>query len=156
MSHLTTDQITALRALVGAEPSLATAILTGDDQAVAAWCNAEAAPTFYGWRKAYTSELIVAAIDVGITQVDSLTASKRDTLLWWAGRDHDATLAATRTAIDDLTGSQNTLKAAVLDGGKRALTRAEKLLSTGTGSLASPATTALGGPITGEDASSLR
>ena len=156
MSHLSPAQITALRALVAAEPTLATAILTGNDQAVAAWCNAEASPAFYGWRAKYTSDLIVAAIDAGITQVDGLSASKRDTLLWWAGRDHDATLAATRTAIDDLTGTQNTLKAAVLDGAKRKLTRAEKLLSTGTGSLAVPATTTLDGPITGEDASSLR
>ena len=103
------------------------------------------------WRKNYTPDLISDAIDAGITQLDGLAASKRDSLLWWANRQHDASLAATQAAINDLCGSQNTLKNAVLDGGKRKVTRGEKLYATGTGSLASPGSPGFEGTLTESD-----
>jgi hypothetical protein len=152
---LTPSQLTTLRAAIDAETDadLISYRTNGQTPLIAAWYNTPASPTFYVWRKQYTSAQIAAAIDAGITQLDALTASKRDSLLWWAGRDHDASVAQTRTAIDDLTGSQNTLKAALMDGAKRAATRGEKLFATGTGSLASPATTVVDGMISDADIS---
>lgn len=123
----------------------------GATGAMAAFYNVEASPAFYIWRKNYTPDLIAAAVDAGITQLDALTASKRDSLLWWAERSHDASLALTQAAINDLCGSQNTLKNAVLDGGKRKLLRGERLFATGTGSLASPGTAGYEGSIGNND-----
>ena len=118
--------------------------------------NADASPAFYVWLTAYTPELKAQAIDNGITQVDNLTASKRDTLLWWASRTHDASKAATRQAMSDLCGSQNTLKAVLIDGAKRKARLLEKVLSTGTGTLASPATMGYEGAITADEIEQVR
>ena len=118
--------------------------------------NAKASPAWYVWLTAYTPELKAQAIDNGITQVDNLTASKRDTLLWWAGRTHDASKAATQQAMTDLCGSQNTLKAALIDGAKRKARLLEKVLSTGTGTLASPATMGYEGAITADEVEQVR
>lgn len=118
--------------------------------------NAEVSPAWYVWLTSYTPELKARAIDAGITQVDNLTASKRDTLLWWAGRTHDASKAATQQAMSDLCGSQNTLKAALIDGAKRKARVVEKILATGTGSLASPATAGFEGTLTPDDVEQAR
>ena len=118
--------------------------------------NADASPAFYVWLTAYTPELKAQAIDNGITQVDNLTASKRDTLLWWASRTHDASKAATQSAMSDLCGSQNTLKAALIGGAKRKARLLEKVLSTGTGTLASPATMGYEGAITADEVEQVR
>ena len=61
-----------------------------------------------------------------------------------------------RTGIDDLCGSQNSLKSALRAAMKRQATRAEKALSTGTGSDASPATLTWDGFISGYDAQNIR
>jgi hypothetical protein len=53
--------------------------------------------------------------------------------------------------VNDLCGSQNTLKSAVLDGGKRTLMRGERLYATGAGSLASPGATGYEGSISNDD-----
>jgi len=148
------EQLTALQIIVAAEPTLSEAVQTGNDAMIAAWLNQ--LTTFYVWRKSYTAAQITAAIDVGVTQVDGLSASKRDTLLWWAGRDHDASLASTQAAINDLCGSQNTLKSAVLDGAKRVTNRAEKALANGTGTFAVPGTATFEGDISINDAGLLR
>ncbi len=150
---LTTEQLATLKAAILAETNagFVEARTNGQTSLMAAFYNTEAAPAFYIWRKNYTPDLISDAIDAGITQLDGLTASKRDSLLWWANRQHDASLAATQAAINDLCGSQNTLKNAVLAGGKRKVTRGEKLYSTGTGSLAAPGATGFEGTFTESD-----
>lgn len=150
---MTPQQLTTLKAAILAETNaeFVEYRTQGATGAMAAFYNVEASPAFYIWRKNYTPDLIADAIDIGITQLDGLMASKRDSLLWWANRQHDASLAATQAAINDLCGSQNTLKNAVLDGGKRKVTRGEKLYSTGTGSLASPGATGFEGAINNGD-----
>lgn len=153
---LTTEQTATLKAAVLAEPSLSEAVQSGNDYAIANWCNTPASPSWYIWRSDYTAEMIRKAITAGITQLDALTASKRDSLLWWAESNQDCTNPNTIVAINDLCGSQNTLKNAVLDGGKRLSTNAEKVLSTGTGSLASPAIPTFQGIVSPQDASYLR
>jgi hypothetical protein len=150
---LTTAQLATLKAAIAAETDAAfvTAREQGATGEMAAFYNQAAVPTFYVWRSNYTPQDIAKAIDNGITQLDGLTASKRDSLLWWAERQHDMTLAQSQAAVDDLCGSQNTLKAAVKDGGKRMLLRGERLFATGTGSLAAPGTTQFEGTIRNED-----
>lgn len=118
--------------------------------------NAEVSPAWYVWLTSYTPELKARAIDVGITQLDNLTASKRDVLLWWANRFHDASKQATRDAINDMCGSQNTLKAALTDGAKRKARLLEKVLGTGTGSLASPGALGYEGTITADEVEQAR
>lgn len=51
-----------------------------------------------------------------------------------------AAAALALSAIDDLTGTQNTLKASLVAACKRIATRAEQALSTGTGTTAAPGT----------------
>lgn len=150
---LTTEQLAVLKTAILAETDVdfvaaRTAGATGE---MAAFYNVTTAPPYYVWRTNYTPADIAKAIDNGITQLDGLTPSKRDSLLWWAERNHDMTLAQSQAAVNDLCGSQNTLKAAVTAGGKRPLLRGERLFATGTGSLAAPGTTAFEGTIRNED-----
>lgn len=150
-------QLALLRAYIDSTPALASQPMTSDGAfAIAEALNAVATPAWIVWRTAYTSEQMRAAISVGITQLDALTASKRDSLLWFAQATVDASKASTQAAINDLCGSQNTLKAAVLDGAKRGSTTAEKVLSTGTGSSASPATPTFEGTVTYQDVEAAR
>lgn len=118
--------------------------------------NAIASPDWYVWLTAYTPELKAAAIDNGITQLDNLAASKRDVLLWWANRTHDASRQPTRDAINDMCGTQNTLKSALTDGAKRKARLLEKVLGTGTGSLASPGTMGYEGTISADEVEQAR
>jgi hypothetical protein len=150
---MTPEQLTTLKAAILAETDAGFVEYRtqGATGAMAAFYNEQAAPAFYVWRSSYTPDLIANAIDVGVTQLDGLTASKRDSLLWWANRQHDARLAQTRAAINDLCGSQNTLKNAVLDGAKRPVTRGEKLYCTGAGTLASPAAAGFEGTVSNAD-----
>ena len=154
---LTTQQQATLKAFVEADPALNAKPNnnTGNGE-IANALNAEASPAFYVWLTAYTPELKAQAIDNGVTQVDNLTASKRDTLLWWAARTHDASKAATQQAMSDLCGTQNTLKAALIDGAKRKARLLEKIFSTGTGSFASPGTMACEGTITADEVEQAR
>ena len=150
---MTPQQLTTLKAAILAETNaeFVEARTNGQTSLMAAFYNAEAVPAYYVWRKSYTPDLIASAIVAGITQLDALTASKRDSLLWWADRSHDASLAQTRAAINDLCGSQNTLKNAILDGSKRKVTRAEQLYATGTGSLAAPGVPGFDGTLGEQD-----
>lgn len=150
---MTPNQLTTLKAAILAETdaTFVEARNNGDTGAMAAFFNVTAAPAFYVWRSNYTAEQIASAIDAGVTQMDSLTASKRETLLWWAGRGHDMRMAASQAAIDDLTGSQQTLKAALRNGAMRAVTRGERLFASGTGSTASPGSTTFEGVISPND-----
>ena len=140
-------QLPALKAAILAETNADFVAFreAGAIGAMAAFYNEPSA--FYVWRSNYSEDLIAASIDKGITQLDALAASKRDSLLWWAGRPHDMRLAQSQAAINDLCGSQNTLKAAVIDGGKVLLTRGEKIFSSGTGTLAVPGATSYEGTI---------
>lgn len=147
--QLTDPQVAMLRTSVLADPALApkcTSIGDGPTDIATAY-NAPATPAYTVWRGLYTQEQIRAAITDGVTQLDSLAASKRDSLLWWAGGNHDARRTQVRAAIDDLTGSQTTLKAALQDGAKRTATRGEKLFATGSGTFALPSVSAIEGPI---------
>ena len=121
----------------------------GDLSSLAELYNAAAAPAFMAWRSVLTPEQARAAVSGGdgLAQLDNLTAGKRDSLLWLFDGNTQPGNAAQRAAIENLCGTQNTLKAAILSAQKRTASRIEKLFATGTGSDASPATLVVEGPI---------
>lgn len=140
---LTQGQLAMLKADIMADPVLAGWAATGRmAQEIADAYNLPASPNWTVWRTVVSPIEWAGAIvgGGGATQLDGLTASKRDSLFYAVSWDLDPSVAAVRTALDDFCGSQNTLKAAVQAVQKRNATRAEKLFSSGTGSTASPAT----------------
>src|SRR5512139_1892871 len=141
---LTTEQRATVKAYILATPDLASKTSgPGTDYGyIASALSAPASPTFYVWRTSYSPEQIRAAmtVNLGTAQLDALTAGKRDSLLWFIGATINPSDTSVQATLDDFCGSQNTLKASLLNGAKRAATLVEKLLATGTGSLASAAT----------------
>ena len=148
---MTPAQLSVLKAAILAEtdPAFVELRTAGAVGAMADFYNEPS--TFYVWRSNYSADQIATAIDKGITQLDALTGSKRDSLLWWASRPHDMRGANAQAAVNDLCGSQNTLKAAVTDGGKRVITKGERLFSTGTGTLAAPGATSREGQVAADN-----
>ena len=122
-------------------------------QEIAALYNLPAAPAWTVWRTSVSAVEWRGAIigGGGATQLDALTASKRDSLFWAVEQTLNPSVAAVRAALDDFCGSQNTLKTAIQAVQKRGATKAEKLFSSGTGSVASPATMTFEGNLTYQD-----
>lgn len=151
---LTPEQLAILKADIAADPVLAAWAATGRmAQEIADVYNSTASPAWTVWRTSVAADEWAQAIigGGGATQLDALTGSKREALLWACERTLDPSQVMVRAALDDFCGSQNTLKAAVQAAQKRTATRAEKLFSTGTGSPASPATLGYEGPIAYSD-----
>lgn len=128
------------------------------NQCIASWYNLAHA-TWFAWLTSYSAAQIKAAIittNGAANQLDALTGSKRDSLLWLVDSTLNMALSAVQSSIDDLCGSQNTLKGAIKDGGKRKSTNYEKLDSIGTGTFASPATLGYEGAISKDDVEAAR
>ena len=148
-------QQATLTAYILATPALA-AMTSGpgtDRAGIAAALSAEAAPAFYVWRSSYSPQEMRAAmcVNLGTAQLDALTAAKRDALLWFIGDTVNPSDPAIVATLQDFCGSQNTLKASLIDGAKRKATLAEKLLATGTGTLAACATATYEGGVSIEE-----
>lgn len=151
---LTPAQSLVLHALAAADPTASAFMAMGNDTELAAWLNEPT--THIVWRSVLTPKQARAAIVQAATQLDALTVGKRDALLWLASGDLDVSNAAVRAAIDDLCGSQATLKSALQDAQRRACNRAEKALATGTGTSAVPALLGWEGNISINDVSLVR
>lgn len=151
---MTPAQTSALKAVALADPVAVNYLATGNDTALADWFNESTAHIV--WRSSLTTDMSRAAIIQGATQLDALTVGKRDSLFWLASGNLDVSIASIRAAIDDLCGSQNTLKAALQSAQKRPASRAEKALSSGTGTAISPALLSWEGQIGSNDASAIR
>lgn len=149
ITSLTPAQLQVLKADILADPAFAGWYAEEIAQAY----NQQAQPAWYVW-KSYTSaaEFRDAILGGGgAQQLDGLTASKRDSLLWSVSTDLNTGNPTLRAALDDFCGSQNLLKAAIQAAQKRPATRAEKLFATGTGSQVSPATLGWEGWLTYQD-----
>lgn len=111
--------------------------------------NVAASPAFVVWQTQMTMQLVRAGIVAGAVQLDNLTAGKRDALLYLVRDTLDGSDPAVRQALDDLTGTQNTLKAALVAVQKRNALLGEKLvLPSGTvGTTAAPATATWNGAL---------
>ena len=152
--QLTPAQQAVLKADILADPVLAGWAATGAmAQEIAEAYNAAATPAWYVWRTAVTADEWRDAIlnGGGAAQLDNLTVSKRDSLLWACSGVLDTSKSQVRDALKNFCGSQNQLKAALAAIQKRTATRAEKLFSTGTGSAGSPATMTFSGSINYQD-----
>lgn len=151
---LTESQLTTLKADILADPILSEWAATGRmAQEIADEYNKLATPVYIVWRTKVTPEEWADAIigGGGASQLDALTASKRDSLLWACSWPLDPSKPEVRAALDDFCGSQNNLKAAIQAEEKRSATRAEKLFAMGTGTTASPATLTFEGFISYQD-----
>ena len=150
---LTPAQLTTLKAAILADPAVNTKVSgTGTDyEFIANYLSAPASPAFTVWVSNLTPDLARSGVLGGIAQLDNLTVGKRDALLYLFAATNDCRNAAVRQAIDDLCGTQNTLKASLLVAEKRLANRAEKILATGTGSDAVPAITTFEGSINALD-----
>jgi hypothetical protein len=145
-------QKTKLLAAIAADPLLAAFPNTNDGAfEIAQLLNIEASPAFVVWRTDYNASQIRDAITSAATQLDNLTASKRQSLLWWAEGTYDMGKVAARAAITDFTNGFATLQNSLLDGGKRAALRIEAVLANGTGTLANPGKLTWEGQISYQD-----
>lgn len=152
---LTNAQMLTLRSAAMADGTAAGLIATADDQGLADWFNV-AQPSFYAWRTSLTQDMSRSAIVQGATQLDALTAGKRDSLFWLLSEAVNPSDANVRAAIDDLCGTQATLKGALQAALKRTTTRAEKILASGTGTISVPATLMYEGYLSAAEASGVR
>jgi hypothetical protein len=150
---LTPAQLSTLKAAIIADPTAGPIRTAGDSVLLLAWCNEDS--TKVVWRTAMTTGMSRIAIINGATQLDALTVGKRDSLLWLCQVDLNPTLPAVRAAIDDLCGTQNTLKSALQAAQKRFATRAEAVFATGTGTTQSPADLVFEGQVAQDDANKL-
>jgi hypothetical protein len=153
-ADLNQQQAATLKAAALLDPPAAAAIADGNDQDLADWLNA-GQPTFWVYVPSLSTEAARLAITAGVSQLDNLTVGKRDSLLWLFSV---ATMpnASLSQAINDLCGTQNTLKNALINALRRTATRAEKILATGIGTSASPATLTFEGLFDRALASSVR
>ena len=141
--NLTPAQIAILRPVVLAEPTLATARLTGDDATISAWCNAQASPAFTVWK---TNVSITAVGDkingTELAGLSSLNTTRLQVVIQLSPSGINPALADRRQFFDDIFSGAGgtTTRANLLALWKRTASRAEKALATGTGSDASPAT----------------
>ncbi|MEF8769395.1 hypothetical protein [Candidatus Accumulibacter contiguus] len=177
---LTETQIATLRTAVMAEPTLDTARVTGDDYAIAAWCNAVASPDYKVWNTTTPTATIGDAITWGnLTPVDTpdgtatftnralaAQAKQLNLQILIQGRE---TLSSGRSNIraglqDALTDLPTGTSGALRSGGwpavksiiQRNATNAEKILTSGAGTATTPSTLVFEGQVTPNEASLLR
>lgn len=177
---LSDSQIATLRAAVLAEPTLDTARATGDDYAIAAWCNSAASPAYKVWHTSTPTSTIYDAITWGnLTPLDAADgtalftnralaaqAKQLNLQILLQGRETLATgKPSIRTGLQDAltnlpTGSGGALISAGWTAVKTAIqrdaTNAEKILTSGAGTSASPSTLVFEGKVTSDEASLLR
>ncbi len=153
---LSTEQLQSLKTVALADPVAAGYIANAQDQELADWLNFSDG-TFYAWRSSLYPDQSRDAVMVGATQLDALTAGKRDSLFWILSEEIDCRDANVRAALSDLCGTQTTLKASIVAATKRTCTRAEQVLKvSGTGTSVAPATLGYEGFLSAGEASGVR
>lgn len=153
---LTSSDIATLKALVLADPTASVLAAEARDVELADWLNQ--ATSYIVWRSVLTPAMARTAVVSGTSlgQLDNLTSGKREALLYAFDGDLDVSDVNVRTSLDDLCGTQTALKASIQAAEKRAASRAEKALATGTGTTATPGALAWEGVISYSDASLIR
>lgn len=152
---LSTSQNLALKAAILADPALLGMVQTGQYQQAANLLNAQAAPSFTVWRTDVTAEETGNAW-VG-TDIDGMSALNMQRLqLLFASSPagvFDMSRADRRAGFENPFGTNvnNASRVAMRTVWKRLASTFEKILSTGTGSDASPATMGVVGPVTATD-----
>lgn len=154
---LTPQQAATLAADIAADPAFAGLPQNSDGAfAIAAAYNLAASPAFIVWRTSVNQDEITQN---GFTwsEVDNLTIGKARIWEWLfdnAERSFNPSKANVRAGIVECwsgTAGKLAVQAVVLGHCKRSATRIEKLLSTGTGSDAVPATMGFAGDVSYAD-----
>lgn len=176
---LTDTQISTLRSVVLAEPSLTSAVNTGNDLAIMLWCNT-IVPTYKVWNTTTPASVVGDAITwANLTPTDTpdttviytnralvAQAKQLNIQIYLQGRD---TLSTNKPNIraglqDALTNLPTGPSGNLLSGGwanvknviQRAATNAEKVLAVGTGTSANPSDLTFEGNVSINEASLLR
>ena len=150
---LTSAQMATLKAAIIADSVLNAYPNTSDGNFAlcAEKLNVVASPAYVVWDSEVTPAEWSVGVLAGATQIDALTQGKRDELFWIVKDTRNAGDVAVRNAIDDATGSQNTLKNALIAAMKRNALLVEKILAVGVGTTASPAVLGWSGPVDYQD-----
>jgi hypothetical protein len=180
---LTTQQLATLRPFVLAEPSLAEAINSGQDNVIAAWLNADATPSYYVWRTSTAADdLLNSIVWASLTPTDTpdgtatftnralaCQAKQLNLQIILQGRDSVASgkLNVRQGLSDALMNVPSGTGGALLDAGwagagkvkaqiTRPATRAEKALAGGNGTTATPSNLTFEGEVSIDEAGLLR
>lgn len=159
---LTPEQVAALRLVANADPAAVAMMASADDIGLAAWFNE--AGTFIVWRTQvaefeYTDDTSGDGTTFSWSVFIARSQGERDGWRALFGRGHcDPSKPNVRQAFDDIFsggtgGAQRTHMAAI---SKRAATRAEQALASGTGTSPAPGTLSYEGQINFIDASRIR
>ena len=157
---LTTAQNATLKAFILATPALAAQPNTSDGAiAVAAALNVDASPAFVVWNPQTTPDLYRAAITW--TEFTGRSAGERDMFAFLTGggtMDLHMDQPNVRQAVNDaFSGPSGALsRAAIRLAGQRNARLIEKVLATGTGDAANPATMGFVGEIGFQDVQTAR
>jgi hypothetical protein len=152
---LTTEQLATLKAAILADPVLAAFTNNSDgNYDMAVFLDQPATPDFIVWRtNVNPDEIMKNGMDW--TRVDNLSVGKAR--IWdWMTRigTFDAGKANIRAGIDAAwvgTAADLAVRAVIYTHCKRAATKAEKILATGTGTDASPAVMGVEGRLSAND-----
>ena len=157
---LTTAQLATLKAAILADGTLNAFPSNSDGAyAIAALINQTASPDYIVWKTAVDIDEIMRT-GMDWTRVDNLGVGKAR--IWeWMGRlgTFDASRVNIRAGIDAVwvgTSADLAVRATVYTHCKRRATVFEKILATGTGSDASPATMGVEGPVSYQDVEAAR
>jgi hypothetical protein len=169
---LTSQQLAAIKADILASPDLASQPANTDgDFEIARLYNLEASPAFYAWKTKLLRHDVTDKAGPSGTTFDWGTQSgnyiqrsqgERDCWreIWNTSLSCDPSSPRVREAFDNIfsgagAGAVNN-RAHILAMSRRLASRIEKLLATGTGSTASPATMGYEGPINYRDIGTAR
>lgn len=152
---LTTAQLQAIKAEIAADPVLAAKPMNSDGAYdIAAALNVTAVPDFIVWKTAVSADEIMRN-GMDWTRVDNLTIGKARIWDWLTKLGtFNAARVNIRAGIDATwigTAADLAVRATVYTHCKRAATRVEKLLASGTGTDAAPATMGYEGTISYQD-----
>lgn len=149
----TLQQLQAIKAAIDADPALSAYPNTPDGAfAIAAALNEPASPEFVVWRTSVSQDEIMQNGFLWV-EVDGLSVGKAR--IWeWLFANSNAAINPSKVNVRDGiievwkgTAGKLAVQAAVFAHCKRAATRLEKLLATGTGTSQSPATMGYEGDI---------
>lgn len=159
---MTPAQLATLKAAIDADPVLSAMPMNSDGAFdIAAALNQVASPDFIVWRTKVLQDEITQN-GFTWTEVDNLTVGKARIWEWLFGnsdRSFNPSKSNVRAGIVECwsgTAGKLAVQAVVLGHCKRKATRAEKILATGTGSNASPATMSFDGNLSYQDVEAAR
>lgn len=155
MPTLTPAQITTLKSLVNADPSALALAQQADDVGLAEWLNTSDPGGYIVWRTDVTPADAHAVMVW--TEIDALSSGKARIWEWMQRLEVlDARQPNIRQGISDAFSSASATRTALIAVSKRSATRAEKALSIGAGTAASPSIMSFVGSVSYADASLIR